>query len=655
MAYTAKKTKISPKSTPPKIMKSELKPYALQNLSTAYRDKDLRVNYEYQRGLKWSITQKQGLIDSLFRGYEIPVFYIHLEEKKNTFTEGVEKTAWIVDGQQRLEAIDQYCRNEFTLPDPRKARPGTMLTPVDETNPPTWAGKKFQELDDADRQQLLERKLWVVEITAMKNEVRELFIRLQAGTPLTAQEKRDAWPGEFTEFIIKHAGKPQHTLGGSPKPFFDLFKKQVKKISIDDSAAAHYVDKRADIRKFFAQLAMTVMLRERQELDFVDIQGDSINAFYLKNLDIPKGDAGAERVLNLLDILDQLPNRDKLKEGKSFSFGMALHLALMVDSLNNGDYVTDWRKSIINAFIEFKNDMLKSQQFFKETGESSPYHANFYRLLSGAGSNTAKIIRHRHSFLLSEIYKKIKLIQKDPKRGFDTIEREIIWNRDGGKCQVPTCQRTGQKVSFKDAEIHHIIEHSAGGQTVLQNGILVCPECHDNREVLRGYTSYFQKYIEKKYADEARQFNEPVVVDSDVDVAGDGKQGKLKITINWDELEVEREPETIAAKNDVAAIVEMLRLLIAEFGTPMAEQLQKWPVVRYPLSENPEVDFLNASTQKAYVYKKIPETNLYFCTHSSQADKIKRLNQLFPRLTLPDGSEFPDEGIVISIRTPDGF
>lgn len=51
------------------------------------------------------------------------------------------------------------------------------------------------------------------------NEVRDLFIRLQAGTPLTAQEKRDAWPGDFTLFVIRHAGKPKHPAS-NPKPFF---------------------------------------------------------------------------------------------------------------------------------------------------------------------------------------------------------------------------------------------------------------------------------------------------------------------------------------------------------------------------------------------------------------------------------------------------
>lgn len=83
-------------------MKSELKIRLLQNLADAYSSKELRVNPEFQRGIKWSLPQKQGLIDSLLRDYRIPLFYVHLESRTNEYTRDIEKTAWIVDGQQRL-------------------------------------------------------------------------------------------------------------------------------------------------------------------------------------------------------------------------------------------------------------------------------------------------------------------------------------------------------------------------------------------------------------------------------------------------------------------------------------------------------------------------------------------------------------------------
>jgi len=231
-------------------MKSELKTRPLQSLADAYAGHELRVKPEYQRGTVWKLPQKQGLIDSLLRGYQIPLFYVHLEARPNHYTEEIEKTAWLVDGQQRLAAIVGYRQNEFGLPDPKKAKPGSVLPPG-ATEVPPWTGKKFEELEPAEKERLLGRELLVIEMTAEHpNEVRDLFIRLQAGTPLTAQEKRDAWPGDFTNFVIRHAGKPGHSLS-NPKRFFSLFPRS-RVLTVDDGV--HYVDGLAETRKFFAGL-----------------------------------------------------------------------------------------------------------------------------------------------------------------------------------------------------------------------------------------------------------------------------------------------------------------------------------------------------------------------------------------------------------------
>src|SRR4051794_24277318 len=111
-------------------MKSELKPHKLQTLAAAYTARELRVNPEYQRGTKWSLPQQQGLIDSLLRGYQIPLFYVHLLQRENAFTGGVETTAWLVDGQQRLAAIASYLANDFALINPQKAAAAGAALPL---------------------------------------------------------------------------------------------------------------------------------------------------------------------------------------------------------------------------------------------------------------------------------------------------------------------------------------------------------------------------------------------------------------------------------------------------------------------------------------------------------------------------------------------
>lgn len=641
-------------------MKTELKTRSVQSLADARLANDLRPKPEYQRGTVWKLPQKQGLIDSLLRGYQIPLFYVHLEERSNNFTGEVEKTAWIVDGQQRLDAIIGYRQNEFSLPDPKKAKPGSVLPPGT-TAPPPWTGKRFEDLTGEEKERLLGRELLVIEMTAdHPNEVRDLFIRLQAGTPLTAQEKRDAWPGDFTNFVIRHAGKPGHSLS-NPKRFFNLFPRS-RGLTVDDGV--HYVDGLAETRKFFAGLAMTIMVRERAEVDFVDLKGATINDFYLENLVLEEGDPGALRVVRVLDLVAQLPGFESLREGKPMSFQWAFHLALLVDSLNEGRYSAVWREDVVGAFLAFRQEVANAQLHYRETHESRPHYDRFGRLLSGSGSDTADVIRIRHSFLLTQVYAKIRLIPLDPQRLFDPLEKEVIWNRDRGICQNPSCQRPERKVPFRDATVHHVIEHTAGGNTTLQNGVLICPECHADRGGMQRLAPHFQEYLHRIYTNSTQQplgavagdlrggtaFGQP---EPDQDAGENGPAAAaagLKIVVDWGALDVDRETQTISGGPAPDLVVKLLVELLGALGPPMEQQLTELPVIRYPLSRNPATAFLNPSTGVPFSSIRLPgDTGLYFCPQSSTREKQRRLTELFSRLTLPDGRNFPEGSVECSI------
>ncbi len=104
------------------------------------------------------------------------------------------------------------------------------------------------------------------------------------------------------------------------------------------------------------------------------------------------------------------------------------------------------------------------------------------------------VIRPRHAFFLDQTYRKMKVKLRDEQRLFGPVEKEIIWNRDGRKCQNPEC---GRLVNFGEAEIHHVIEHVAGGPTVLENGLLICPECHDDRMAMQNLMPIFQEYLQQ--------------------------------------------------------------------------------------------------------------------------------------------------------------
>ena len=71
----------------------------------------------------------------------------------------------------------------------------------------------------------------------------------------------------------------------------------------------------------------------------------------------------------------------------------------------------------------------------------------------------------------------IQIKEKDEKRAFSELERILIYRKGKGLCQQ--CLREEKpeseaKVSWSEYQADHVIPHSKGGRTILENGELLC-------------------------------------------------------------------------------------------------------------------------------------------------------------------------------------
>lgn len=75
-----------------------------------YRENQIVVNRKYQRKLVWSETEKACLIDSIIKGYPIPLilFAEYTGEDGRTYYE-------VLDGMQRLNAIVSFLEDEYPV------------------------------------------------------------------------------------------------------------------------------------------------------------------------------------------------------------------------------------------------------------------------------------------------------------------------------------------------------------------------------------------------------------------------------------------------------------------------------------------------------------------------------------------------------------
>jgi uncharacterized protein with ParB-like and HNH nuclease domain len=70
----------------------------------------LRVNPEYQRGAVWKEAQQKKLVDSVMRGYPLPLIYLHYKKQNIA---GISREDFeIVDWQQRITAITILAKDQ---------------------------------------------------------------------------------------------------------------------------------------------------------------------------------------------------------------------------------------------------------------------------------------------------------------------------------------------------------------------------------------------------------------------------------------------------------------------------------------------------------------------------------------------------------------
>src|SRR5205823_6657365 len=98
-------------------MKNEApKPWKISDLVEARTSGALRINREYQRAGVWKPPQQKRLIDSVLRGYPLPMIY--LLRKSTQFKGNTYPNYEVIDGQQRIDAMVEFFTNKLILFDP---------------------------------------------------------------------------------------------------------------------------------------------------------------------------------------------------------------------------------------------------------------------------------------------------------------------------------------------------------------------------------------------------------------------------------------------------------------------------------------------------------------------------------------------------------
>lgn len=408
-------------------MQISKKPYPITTLNDIKSKIDPAP--DYQRPPVWKLKQKQLLMDTILREYDIPKIYWKRikSEDKIQFE--------VIDGQQRLRAIWEFCAGGFSL-----AKDMDAVDGID------CAGKKYDDLDIDLRSGFDLYSIDVVIVddaiqNAKEDEVRDMFLRLQNGTTLNSQEKRNAITGSMHDFV-KSLSKHR---------FFEHCKFKNTRFTFDHIAAQ--------------------MVRLEIEGGPTGVSDTDLNRMYEEHKNFDLNCKTAKKVRHVLDYLEQAFPEKTPELGRSNTLILYFLVSTLIES-----YVFKGTESdLAQWFIDFERHRRADERLDED--DRDPYLAEYRRLTSHA-TDSEESIKSRLVFLEKRFFLALPNIQlKDDARSFTPEQCLAIYRKNEGRCQLQIrCQ--GKKRSWGQWHADHITAHSMGGKTTVANGQVACLACN---------------------------------------------------------------------------------------------------------------------------------------------------------------------------------
>lgn len=406
-------------------MKTNKKPWPLGTLSNAKGIRQrIDTNPDFQRPAVWTTAQKQLLIDTILRDYDVPKMYWRkLAVTPDRYD--------VVDGQQRLRAIWGFVDGAFKLPKDSEPIDGMAI-----------AGCSYETLPDDLHVRFDTYSLDVVVLEDTdEDEVREMFLRLQNGTSLKAQEKRNAMPGAMRQFV---RSLTEH----------DFF----KRVGFANS------------RFTYDQIAAQMVCLELAGGP-VNVKNGDLNRMYEDNQKFDINGAVAKSVRRTLGLLAEV-FPDKTPELERYN---VIALYCVFADLQRVYAMGGIKVDLRSWFLDFEEKRRAQEALDDDHGD--PGWLTYKERISHS-TDAQESIRFRMEFMLGSVLERFPALElKDNQRDFTHVQRLTIFRRDQQTCQV-RIKCDGVRVVWDAWHCDHNKAWTLGGRTTVENGQVACPACN---------------------------------------------------------------------------------------------------------------------------------------------------------------------------------
>lgn len=406
-----------PKSRSPQVL-------TISALKLRFDKKELIIP-SVQRDLVWTKSQKQLLIDSLIKDFDIPKLYF-----RPVLKNGIQAYE-VIDGQQRINAIIDFLNDEFEL-----------AADADPFNGEILAKKKYSELSSDFQIEFNSRSLDIIHLVNYSDEdMEETFLRLQNGTPLKAAEKRRAIPGEMRNIIRDLAQNP---VFANYCGFGDL----------------HYA-----YEDICAKILIQIIAGRP-----TSISAQSLRKMYEQNPNILQSDKAVKNAKKALNFINKAFGKvDSNPHLKKYAI---TDLAVLASSLLDTYDLNQYPAEFAQAFLDFQTLRVLNNE--KDEEDQDPVLMEYNNCARGDGLGYLEFRQNTFREYLLE--KMPYLTTKDPQRLFTKDQKAVIFRLGKG-----ICAGCGKKLSEDDFEADHIVPHSKGGKTQIANGQILCSDCNKSK------------------------------------------------------------------------------------------------------------------------------------------------------------------------------
>ncbi len=435
---------------------------------SAYND-EYETRPPYQRKVVWERKKQQALLDSLFRRFYIPSVVIRLVRLGETQTKRE-----VVDGQQRINAVQAFFNDELPLPD--------SLADINSLLPNSC----YSELP-GEIKRFVDREL-KFDVDIIKNisnpldaghqaTATEIFWRLQQGESLNKMETAHARLSSLVRnFLVKYADD------------YDFDFKTYESIDVNPHKLGFFTETRARSNSRMQHLSLLgrfLLLEIEQgptnigDVAIVDLIDETIQANGI-GISSYEECPPARAVLQNLKRMHEVFHDDPLLDTAIYGTGI---LALRFEYLTISCYLLF--RHLLKHYTYNDEVRLCFRDFVYEFYERT-------RGISGASERVLQFVENRQQnvgaveirdqifrleFFAFAKHKGLNLLVKDGQRMFSEEERIAIYLRDNGLCQI--CLAEGMpnreaRVAWSEFEADHVLPHSCGGQTLIENGQVLC-------------------------------------------------------------------------------------------------------------------------------------------------------------------------------------